>query len=141
MVSKWILSVASVVLALSFPVGARAQTMGEHPTEEPDPGTRLVVNFEEGKKLFSVNEAARIDEFVDRNRAEEPDRVFYFSGISRNSLSEEIQMSRDRVGSIMSYLMRRFRISKGHLLSMPELLVSKGQAPDSLANCVIIEYK
>ena len=141
MVDKRILSVFALVLALSLPVSAGARATSEHPTEEPDPGTRLVVHFEEGKKLFSVNEAARIDEFVDRNRAEEPDRVFYFSGISRNSLSEEIQMSRDRVGSIRSYLMRRFRISKGHLLSMPELLVSKGQAPDSLANCVIIEYK
>lgn len=141
MVDKRILSVFTFVLALSLPVSAGARATGEHPTEEPDPGTRLVVHFAEGKKLFSVNEAARIDEFVDRNRAAEPDRVFYISGISRNSLSEEIQMIRDRVGSIKSYLMRRFRISMGHLLSMPELLVSKGQAPDSLANCVIIEYK
>lgn len=141
MVRKRLLSVIAFVLALSFPVSAGTGVSGEPPAEEPDPGTCLVVHFEEGRKLFSVSEAARIDEFVDRNRGVTPDRVFYFSGISRNSLSEEIQLSRDRVDSIRSYLMRRFRISRGYLLSLPELLVSKGQAPDSLANCVIIEYQ
>lgn len=140
MVSKRLLSVIAFVLALSFPAGAGTGVAGEHPTEEPDPGTRLVVHFEEGKKLFSVSEAARIDGFVDRNREAAPGKVFYFSGISRNSIPEEVQLSRDRVGSIRSYLMRRLRISRGYLLSLPELLVSKAQAPDSLANCVIIEY-
>lgn len=131
----------AAVLALFFHVSARTREAGSRPMKEPDPGQHLVVHFGEGKKMFSVKEAERIDGFVDRNRGASPDGVFYIWGISRNSFSEEMQLSRDRVASIRSYLMRRFRISRGYLLSKPDLLLSKGQAPDSLANCVIIEFQ
>lgn len=131
----------AVLLALSFPDRAGAQEAGSRRTGDSDPRPPLVVHFEEGRKLFSVNEAARIDEFVDRNLGAAPDRAFYISGISRGPFPKEMQLARKRVCGISSYLMRRFRISRGHLVSRPELLISEGNAPDSLANCVILEYQ